>query len=117
MNRSIPVLHHCPGFNAVALFGLVIGFWQSSVAATAATAASVVAVQPSRVADIVLLDHGFNTGLRQGMVCRIARGATEIAEVLLVDLRLTCSSALIVSIADRQSIRPGDIVSLKILKS
>jgi hypothetical protein len=51
------------------------------------------------------------------MVCRVTRGATEIAEVLLVELRPTCSAALIVSVVPKQSIRAGDIASIKVLKS
>jgi hypothetical protein len=88
-----------------------------SVQAATSNAAAVVAVQSTRVADLVLLDHGFDAGLRQGMVCRVSRGATEIAEVLLVDLRPNCSAALIVSVAPKQSIRAGDSAAIKILKS
>jgi hypothetical protein len=51
------------------------------------------------------------------MVCRLTRGGTEIAEVILVDLRPTCASALIVSLAPGQSIRAGDVASVKILKT
>ena len=87
----------------------------SSLAAT--PSASVVAVQPTRVADLILLDHGFDAGLREGMVCRVTRGTTEIAEVVLVELRPAGSAALIVSLAARQSIRAGDIASVKILKT
>jgi hypothetical protein len=65
----------------------------------------------------VLHDHGFDAGLRQGMVCRVTRGATEIAEVLLVDLRPTCSAALILSVASKQSIHAGDTAAIKVLKS
>jgi hypothetical protein len=82
-----------------------------------AGAAGVVVVQPSRVADLILLDRGFDGGLRQGMVCRVTRGATEIAEVLLVELRPNCSAALILSLAPQQSIRAGDVAAIKVLKS
>jgi hypothetical protein len=87
------------------------------LAAVTAGAASVVAVEPTRVADLVLLDAGFNAGLRQGMVCRVARSGLEIAEVLLVEIRPQHSAALIVSVAPRQAIRAGDSVHLKLLKS
>jgi hypothetical protein len=86
-------------------------------AALAPGSAAVVAVQPTRIADLVLLDHGFNAGLRQGMVCRVTRGGAEIAEVLLVELRPTCGSALIVHLAPGQSIRTGDTASVKVLKT
>jgi hypothetical protein len=79
--------------------------------------APIVAIQPTRVADLVLLGHGFDAGLRQGMVCRVTRGRTEIAEVLLVELRPTCSAALILTIAPKQSIHAGDLASIKVLKT
>jgi hypothetical protein len=86
-------------------------------AASTSAAASVVTVQPTRVADLIILDHGFNAGLRQGMVCRVMRGSSEVAEILLVDLRPTCSAALILNVAAKQSIRAGDTAAVKILKT
>jgi hypothetical protein len=86
-------------------------------AAAVAGVAEVVAVQPTRVADLILLSRGFDAGLRQGMVCRLTRGGTAIAEVVLVDLRPASSAALIVSVEPRQSIRPGDLAGIKVLKS
>lgn len=86
-------------------------------AAIGAGAAPVVAVQPTRVADLVMLGAGFDAGLRQGMVCRVTRGSLEVAEILLVDLRPSCAAALIVSVAPRQSIRAGDTASIKVIKT
>ena len=83
----------------------------------AAPAVTVVAIHPTRVADLVLLRGGFDAGLRQGMICRVTRGSSDIAEVVLVDLRPTHSAALIVNVAPKQSIRPGDAASIKILKT
>lgn len=85
-------------------------------AASGAGQAEVVAVQPSRVADLIMLGRGFDAGLRQGMVCRVTRGDREIAEILLVELRPTCSAALILSLASRQSIRTGDVAAIKVHK-
>lgn len=99
------------------LLALVAAAPFSARAGVLAGAAEVVAVQPTRVADLVLLDRGFDAGLRQGMVCRVARGTAEIAEVLLVELRPAASAALILSVTPRQSIRPGDIAFIKILKT
>ena len=79
--------------------------------------AEVAAVQAGRVADLVLLDRGFDAGLREGMVCRLSRASAGVAEIQLVDLRPGCGSALILSVAPGQSIRPGDTVSIKVLKS
>jgi hypothetical protein len=103
-------------FLATTLLALVAAV-PFAVQAAPLPAAAVVAVEPTRVADLVLLDRGFNAGLRQGMVCRVTRGTTEIAEVILVELRPTCSAALILSVAATQSIRTGDTAAIKILKS
>lgn len=99
------------------LLALVAATPFTARAATAAGSAEVVAVQPTRVADLVILGHGFDAGLRQGMVCRVTRGGAEVAEIVLVDLRPTCASALIVAQAAGQSIRAGDFASVKILKT
>ena len=103
------------GLRATAV--LTLGVLATGVGQAAAPAAAVVEVLPARVADLVLLGRGFDAGLREGMVCRITRGTTEIAEVLLVELRPTCSAALILSLAPQQSIRAGDLATVKVLKS
>jgi len=86
-------------------------------AAVASGSAEVAAVQPTRVADLVLLNAGFDASLRSGMVCRVTRGATDIAEVLLVEVRPAASAALILSLAPKQSIRAGDLARVKVLKT
>jgi len=103
------------GIRAAAV--LAFGLLTSASGLAAAPTAAVVAVEPTRVADLVMLNGGFDAGLRQGMVCRVTRGATEIAEVLLVELRPACSAALIVSVVSGQSIRAGDVATIKVLKS
>jgi hypothetical protein len=89
----------------------------SLISHAASPAATVVTVEPTRVADLILLRGGFDAGLRQGMVCRVTRGATEIGEILLVELRPGHSAGLILSVVSRQSIRSGDIASVKTLKT
>jgi len=96
------------------------GFWvlnSSAATSVVAPSAAIVAVKATPTADLVLLDHGFDAGLRQGMVCRVTRGSAEIGEVLLVDLRPTHSAALILSLAPKQSFRVGDAAAIKVLKS
>lgn len=78
---------------------------------------AVATIEQTPITDLVLLNRGFDAGLRQGMLCRISREGTEIAEVLLVELRPVCSAALIVSVAPKQTIRVGDVASIKVLKS
>ena len=99
------------------LLALVAATPFTARAASASGSAKVVAVQPARVADLVLLGGGFDAGLRQGMVCRVTRGTTEVAEVLLVELRPACSAALILNLAPNQSIRAGDLARIKVLKT
>jgi len=116
MSNLHPVL---PRFRSLPVAALVVfGLLHSALGTLqAAPAATVARIQQTRIADLILLDHGFNAGLREGMVCRVTRGTSEIAEVLLVELRPTCSAALIVSLAPKQSIRAGDTATVKILKS
>jgi len=104
-------------FLQASLLALVAAAPFSVHAAVASGSAEVVAVQPTRLADLILLNRGFDAGLRQGMVCRVMRGDTAVAEVLLVDLRPTCSAALITSLAPKQAIRAGDLATIKILKT
>ena len=116
MSNFKPVSLRFRGVRAAAL--VAFGILHSALGIAQATpSAAVIAVEPTRVADLVLLSDGFNAGLRQGMICRVTRGATEIAEVLLVELRPTSSAALIVSVVSGQSIRAGDVASIKVLKS
>jgi hypothetical protein len=101
-------------FSLLALLALA----PSSVrAAVASGSVEVTAVQSTRVADLVLLNGGFEANLRSGMVCRITRGSIDVAEVLLVEVRPSSSAALIVSLAPKQSIRAGDLARVKILKT
>jgi hypothetical protein len=77
----------------------------------------VVATLSGPTTDLVLLDTGYNVGLRAGMVCRVTRGNLSIGDILLVELRPTAASALILSLAPNQAILGGDQITAKILKS
>jgi hypothetical protein len=79
--------------------------------------APVVGVRATRVADLVLLGAGFDAGFRQGMICRVTRGNADIAEVLLVELRDHASAALILTLAPKQSVRAGDLATVKTFKT
>lgn len=79
-------------------------------------AAPVVAVQPTRVADVVLLGAGFDAGLRQGMVFNVSRNGARVAEIVLVELRPRACAALILQLVPGQSIQAGDIATVKTLK-
>ena len=98
--------------------GFVLGTGHASgmVGQRSISSVSVVVVQGTRIADVVLLGAGFEAGLRQGMVCSIKRAGVPIAEVVLVDLRPSASAALIVQLTPGQSIRSGDAATVKVLK-
>jgi hypothetical protein len=118
MTNFNPVQRVCCPFRAAAMLAaLVIGHWTFVIPASAATPVAVLAVQPTRVADLVLLNGGFDAGLREGMICRVTRGTVEIAEVQLVEIRRHSSAALILSLAAKQAIRAGDGARIKILKT
>ena len=104
-------------FLQCSLLALVVAVPFSARAAFARTVApaQVVAVQSLSAADLVLLGGGFDAGLRSGMVCRISRDRTPVAEVVLVGLRRSCSAALILELAPGQSIHPGDLATVKTL--
>lgn len=88
-----------------------------AVACLAETPATVVGIRESSLADLVLIGAGHEAGLRQGMTCRVSRGGLPLAEIILTEVRSSNSSALIVNLAARQSIRVGDAVDVKTLKT
>jgi len=83
----------------------------------AAAPATVAAVRETAVADLVIIAAGHHSGLRQGMACRLSRGDSSVGEVILTEVRPSASSALIVNMAPGQSVRVGDVVSVKTLKT
>lgn len=99
------------------LFALVAALPLSAQADDGSGWLKVVAVQPTRIADILILGSGFDAGLRQGMACRVTRNGVEIAEILLVEIRLARASALIIGQTSGQPIRAGDTATVKILKT
>ena len=95
------------------LFALALVSPLAAQTMSSAGSTDVGAVQATRVTDLVLLRAGFNAGLRQGMVCQVTRGDELIADVLVVDLRPTCATALILG---GQQIQLGDRVTVKTVK-
>lgn len=83
----------------------------------AAPLATIVGLKAARVADLVLVNAGHDAGLRQGMVCEVARGGRQVAQILLVELRRDFCAALIVNVGSQGAIRAGDTVQAKVLKS
>jgi hypothetical protein len=68
-------------------------------------------------ADLVVLDAGFEAGLRPGMVCSVAREDKIVGELLLVDLRPRVASALILDLFSGLGLQPGDRVVVKTVSS
>lgn len=98
-------------------FALTAGAHAAALVATRSVeAAPVVAVQPTRVADLVLLGSGFESGLRQGMVFTVARSGVQVAEIVLVELRPRAAAALIVQLEPGQAIHAGDFATVKTLR-
>ena len=64
-------------------------------------------------ADLVILDNGFEAGLRQGMVCSVFRSGENVGQLLLVDLRDRNASALILDFTPGRSLQIGDTVAVK----
>lgn len=99
---------------ALAALGL---FATPAAAAQTSNVAVVVSTLSARSADLVLLDSGYDAGLRSGMICRVTRSNVSVGELVLVDLRPQAAAALIVGLQPHQSIRAGDQIAVKVLKS
>ena len=98
----------------LALAGVCVGGWSAS---GAPQTARVLEVASGRVADLVVLGGGFRSGLRVGMVARVTREGAPVGELVIVDLRESAASALIVSLSPERVVRQGDITSVKVFKS
>ena len=114
MTNHTPVQYQPRGLKIAVLLALLSGL---STFVSAAPATTVVAIEPTRVADLVLLRGGFDAGLRQGMICTLTRGTAAIAEVLVVDVRPAHSAALILNVTPQQSIRSGDLAAITLVKT
>jgi len=96
---------------------VAFGLLASGLALAATPTGTVAGIASGTVADLVVVGRGMDAGFRAGMVCRVARAKSEIGELLLVEVRPTCASALITNLAVGQSVRTGDVVTSKISKS
>jgi len=94
-----------------------LGLLASGLACAATPVGTVAGIASGPIADLVVVGRGLDAGFRAGMVCRVARASAEIGELLLVEVRPTCASALITNLSVGQSVRVGDAVVIKISKS
>ena len=74
---------------------------------------TVFGVAGTPVTDVVILNNGLDEGFRMGMVCKVSRVDTAIAELILVDVRENRAAALILNLENGQAIRSGDDVKIK----
>ena len=79
--------------------------------------ARITRVAGAPAADLVLIDAGYEAGLRQGMVCVATRDGEKLGELLLVDLRSRVASALILDLKSGRSLQSGDSVAVKTVSS
>jgi len=96
---------------------IALGLLASGLARAAAPVGTVAGIASGPVADLVVVGRGLDAGFRSGMVCRVTRPNADIGELLLVEVRPTCASALITQLSAGQSVRVGDLVTSKISKS
>jgi len=101
----------------ILLISVISIFPTISRAAAVFGRADVVAIQNGRTADLIVLDSGFKSGLRQGMICGVSRGSLSLGTVLLVELRPTASAALILSLNSGQMLAAGDQIVIKIINT
>lgn len=77
---------------------------------------SVYGVYEARHADLVLLQGGFDSGFRTGMVCRVADGEADVGELMLVEVRNNCAAGIILHLESGKIIEEGHSVRIKTVK-
>lgn len=75
--------------------------------------ARIVKIEKTSVADLVVLDAGYEAGLRQSMVCQVTRSGEALGRLLLVELRAQAATALILNINTGRSLLSGDSVTVQ----
>ena len=75
--------------------------------------ARIVRIEATPVADLVVLDAGYEAGLRQSMVCQVIRSGEPLGKLLLVELRSNAATALILNLTPGRSLLSGDTVAVQ----
>ena len=75
--------------------------------------AKIVRIEALPAADLVVLDAGYEAGLRQSMVCKVSRGGEFLGELLLVELRPRAATALILHRTTGRTLQSGDTVAVQ----
>ena len=75
----------------------------------------VLAVESLSLADIVVLEGGYQHGYRPGMLGQVIRAGRPVGDILIIDVRPTRAAATIQSLPQGMSIQPGDVVRPRIV--
>ncbi len=70
-------------------------------------------VVSTEITDLVLVPAGYASGYRPGMVFRVTRDESQVAEIMMVEVRDQVSAAVIVGLSPEQIIEPGDLIRVK----
>ncbi len=101
------------------LLALFVAVFGASVCAAAVDTdrsireAKIAHIEASSSADLVVLDAGFEAGLRQSMVCQVSRAGESLGKLLVVELRSNASTALILNLIAGRSLQFGDVVTVQ----
>jgi len=79
------------------------------------SAASVSEVYAGEVADLVIVDAGYDRNFCTGARCRVERNGKPVAEIVIAESAGEQSVALIINLVNNQTIQTGDTVKLKTL--
>jgi len=75
--------------------------------------AQVTQVITGRSTDLVLLDGGYDCGLRPGSVCTVTRSGRTLGSVIIAESNEQSAVALILSLDSSSSINSGDMITLR----
>ncbi len=75
--------------------------------------ALVAAVLGGRSTDLLVLDGGYERGLRPGAVCTVSRAGSPLGSVIVAESARSRSVALVLELAAGASVAAGDSVSVR----
>lgn len=107
-------------FRSIGFVVALLGVGHAQAALTvqrSVSEARIARIAPLPEADLVVLNAGFDAGFRQGMVCTVVRSGEKVGELMLVDLRRSASTALILDLTSGLGLQPGDSVAVKTVSS
>lgn len=78
--------------------------------------ASIDQIVAGRTQDLVVVEPGLETGLRQGMVAEVTRGDTFKGRLLIADATAARAIALILELAPGQTLMAGDRVTRALVR-